>query len=1005
MLGALLRYVRCCNFRVKALKKDTPPKVTRTPTVHDSAKSSRKVAPSLFHPSNIQLSSTPKLNRTRSIGSHSDTGNTLDLTKVLQDAYDSPVRGHRIRVSLSERRRQQRELQKQQANRANTDGSIKSVKSSDSCDSCPLVDNPDNKRPDGNSGSGSGRQVSMDTHQLASMWKDRRMSQGKSAIVRHATEDGGSPGRSSGLAQCGFLRHASRHVKAHGGSDRADELHSMLNLDHLTVPTSLFSSPRSNNAIFEEHKEIMSHLDSVIGRARAVMTKAANRKRLDFGPGTPSDTPTDGSTNKTDPDVVPSAILTDAPKSTSVRRKLAWDNDRQASYLNDSQPQNGVGMSTLTQHTGLSTGGATIAADSTELDADDGTLPAWATREAVMMKQSSEDVSLISNASDLSFGNSDTLIKSLDCLNRCNLLGTNRCSRQQTWPQPSSGQLANGMKDGEEKDSGKHSCNSDEVEQSSCMNGEQQLSDRQADNGANHDDKEKAESPEQKCAPAEFTSHSALPLGDDFLKVLETVKSVQDQLEEEKLEHTQVARNTYYGHFPDLLHMSMNVRRGLNMSAGGFTTQLSTEKIIQKLDAAIEKIASETNVIKQLSPRGLGSNRSDQVDGSDNDQDRTGAEHTSAVKPQDDTAAPTGKQQLAEALSCDKVTGDVNENVPCCTTSSFESIKSNYDGNSYVLSRALSVGRNILPGMPEDTITRSRHKSSEGATVPTHSPKRHNLMATHEGSAFSKVSDKSVKLQPDGSDSTETHPADSLQSHKPLQNISVSSYKNGLKYPMSPLRIEKLSGTIFSPIQCFPVTPRDNHVITVPSIVTKTLLKGHSEPVVGDTRPYDGCTQLSSGGSEGTQSTGDIVTMTVVTRSMLHDLVLPDSDLTGDGQNEKDSMSPKTPGTSVGDGDAVTHDVIKQDVDGDEHGQDVTKASVDTAACVDSNADTTTASGSPAGHMAARDSSPTKLTGDSCDLSPCNAVTTTVQSPGSQQSSSGRESAQSNKETALQRAQ
>ena len=1003
MLGA---YCLCYNFRVKALKKDTPPKATRTLTAHDSAKSSRKVAPSLFHPSNIQLSSTPKVSRTRSIGSHSDTGDTLDLTKVLQDAYDSPVRGHRIRVSLSERRRQQRELQKQQTNRASTDGSIKSIKSSDSCDSCPLVDNPDNKRPDGNtshSSSGSGRQMSMETHQLASVWKDRRMLQGKSVIARHVTEDGGSPGRSSGSTQCGFLRHASRHVKAHSGTDRADGLHSMLNLDHLTVPTSLFSSPRSNNEIFEEHKEIMSHLDSVIGRARAVMTKAANRKRLDFGPGTQSDTPTDGSTSKTDPDVLPSAdeILTDAPKSTSVRRKLAWDNDHQASYLNDSQPQNGVGMSALTLHTGLSTGGATIAADTTELDVDDGTLPAWATREAVMVKQSSEDVSLISNTSDLSFGNSDTVIKSLDYLNKCNLLGdprTNRCSKQQTWPQPSSGQLANGMEDGEKKESGKDSCNSGEVEKSSCMSGEQQLTDRQADNCANHDNKEKAESPERKCATTEFTSHSALPLGDDFLKVLETVKSVQDQLEEERIGHTQAAQNAYYGHFPDLLHMSANVRRGLNMSAGGFTTQLSTEKIIQKLDAAIEKIASETNVIKQLSPR---KKSDDQLDGSDNEQDRTGSEQNSAVKSQDDVTAPTGKQQLAEALSCDKVKRDVNENVHCCTMSSFESLKSNYDGKSYVLSRALSVGRNILPGMPEDTITRSRNKSSEGATVPTHSPKRHNLMATHEGSAFSKVSDKSVKLQPDGSDSTESHQNDSLQSHKALQNISVGSYKNGLKYAMSPLRIEKLSGTIFSPIQCFPVTPRDNHVITVPSIVTKTLLKGHSEPVVGDAWPYDQCTQLSSGGSEGTQSTGDIVTMTVVTRSMLHDFVLPDTDLTGDRQNEKDSVSPKTPGTSVGDGDAVTHDVNKQDVDGDEHGQGVTKASVDTAACVDSTA----CVDSNDDIAAASGSSPTNLTGDSCDQSPCNAVTTSVQSPGSQQSSSGRDSAQSNKETALQRAQ
>ena len=452
---------------MKALKKDTPPKVIRTLSTQDSAKNSKKTAPSLFHPSNIQLSSTPKVNRSRYIGNRGDTGShgdTVDLSKVLQEAYDTPVRGHRMRVSLSERRKQQRELLKQQANDARN-RSVNLAKSFESCDSGqPLVTNSGGNWSDAgaashsgsSSGSGCGKQGARGEIQVtrggtlppSMLLKERRLLstvQGKSE--RRVTERVSSPGSSPG-SHSGFSRHPSRHIKSHdlGDYDNRQRSGEARVTDHENTSTSSFS-PKTTNQIFEEHKEIMSHLNLVIGRAKAVMTKAANRKHVD-------PVPTDGATEPiTDARVENNG--NDATKSTSVRRKLAWDND----WDNDSQASGAV------------------VGESTAPENGNVLLPAWATRESVIIKHSLDDVSLLSNTSDLSVTSCEIATNSAETVSKFNFRGAalggisslcfqsdvskrdaNRINspvKRETWPQPS--RVLNDERDGEAKDCGKFS--------------------------------------------------------------------------------------------------------------------------------------------------------------------------------------------------------------------------------------------------------------------------------------------------------------------------------------------------------------------------------------------------------------------------------------------------------------------------------------------------------------------------------------------------------------------
>ena len=103
--------IMCC--RVKELRsrtqktpKDTSPHVPASGTPSRSAK---KSTPSLFHPSSIQCSSTPKENKPNRTKSRTEQA-ADHVSLALQDAYDTPIRGHQLTRSHHRKSRSGGEL-------------------------------------------------------------------------------------------------------------------------------------------------------------------------------------------------------------------------------------------------------------------------------------------------------------------------------------------------------------------------------------------------------------------------------------------------------------------------------------------------------------------------------------------------------------------------------------------------------------------------------------------------------------------------------------------------------------------------------------------------------------------------------------------------------------------------------------------------------------------------------------------------------------------------------
>ena len=431
--------------------------------------------------------------------------------------------------------------------------------------------------------------------------------------------------------------------------------------------------------------------------------------------------------------------------------------------------------------------------------------------------------------------------------------------------------------------------------------------------------------------------------------------------------------------------MPANVRQPCRSpDAGCFTTA----KIIEKLDAAIEKIASETSVIKQASPRTLRLRSSHQDSGSSTENKLYSGTENNA---EDD--GTVGKQSPCAGEA--NVRKDINENFRQCNMNSSDvSTPSSAQNSDAVLSHGTPVGETVKYSEGSSvSVSRSRNASIQGATAQSLSPK--DLIK--QGSAFTKVHDTMVRSQ--SGNPTESHP--NAESHIPKPNIGP--HLNGLKYILSPIRMEKLSSVaaVFSPIQCFPVTPRDNHVISVPSIVTKTLLKGHSEPVVGDARPFESKQNppLSSGG-EATQSTGDMVASSAVTKSMLNSLLSSDINLRLNREKMKNGNSPQTDDVIGNHTKLVTSMHLHQNEDEND------AVNSDRERSTEKHSDIPATVRIPDGHSTAV-SDPLIVTSISnmCDQSPMSVDAKFLQSPDSQGSVSRSSSVQSGKATALQRSQ
>ena len=314
-----------CHCRVKQLKKDSPEKLPRAqpavstqplahtqPTllVRDASPAthtpSKKVAPSLFHPANIQFSSTPKMPPRRSSSGSAPKparSSPFDLSHALQEAYETPIRGHR--VQKVERRRGKDcalghpplVVRREAGYKNSPSSSLSSHHHSHSSGS-------------GSSGRRSDRRYrhERDRHVSGDSVPDREQEcrddkSGGCVVTSQDSPRQGDPRKrlfsgsnndtdpalldASGIAKHSFERsHDAGQLSNGHVHSQEDSLHSK--------PAN---HSRTNTDIIEEHREIMSHLDEVLDKAKAAMHSAASTQRQ------PSNQPVKGTDTSTEDEV------------------------------------------------------------------------------------------------------------------------------------------------------------------------------------------------------------------------------------------------------------------------------------------------------------------------------------------------------------------------------------------------------------------------------------------------------------------------------------------------------------------------------------------------------------------------------------------------------------------------------------------------------------------------------------------------------------------------------
>lgn len=312
-----------CIYRVKELKKDSPTKLTTMPKsqsqtspqvepavlAQNTPKDSRKMAPALFHPSNIQFSSTPKLpprrnNHANHSNGKAEEASPVNLSRVLKEAYETPIRGHKLQKTERRRGKEgmlgyppvvvRREpsfkssplsLSRHSDNHYHSSGSSSGSRRSDrryrherdrhvSGDSVPdrerkdaapvVPDTPPQTDPRKRLFSGSANDSDPVAIDLSSITKH---SEGSQTEIKdsHPYIHHSSRKPSLGLPQPSTPRREPQ-VEVRDSQST-----------HSKVETSSHNhSSKSNNDIIEEHREIMSQLDVVIDKAKAAMQNAAS---------------------------------------------------------------------------------------------------------------------------------------------------------------------------------------------------------------------------------------------------------------------------------------------------------------------------------------------------------------------------------------------------------------------------------------------------------------------------------------------------------------------------------------------------------------------------------------------------------------------------------------------------------------------------------------------------------------------------------------------------------
>ena len=263
-------------FRVKELRKDSPmrSKSFNNSEVRGQGHSPKKITPTgaLFHPSNIQYSSTPKVKATP----HEAASDPLDLSNSLQEAHETPIRGHQVQRSRSSSHRGTSEEEGEgEKSPSSSGGTVNNVARPDPSTLRGEVNKASkmtgkHARTDSTKSDGqlvTAHRVSKEDRNNKILSNNGKMYKSEGTLL----DKGLAADKSTQPLKSSIRRSHSAHGVGKAFSPHGEGGPST----HSTPRSSRTSSSRSDEEIIREHQEIMSHLDVVLDKAKSVMKKTS----------------------------------------------------------------------------------------------------------------------------------------------------------------------------------------------------------------------------------------------------------------------------------------------------------------------------------------------------------------------------------------------------------------------------------------------------------------------------------------------------------------------------------------------------------------------------------------------------------------------------------------------------------------------------------------------------------------------------------------------------------
>ncbi len=227
----------------------------------------------LFHPSTIQYSSTPKAKHVTSPGG----SRPMDISRVLQEAYESPIRGHKIKKSNEKKRDFALSVRSGGSSGSKESPRIHALRGEKTEGSSrdSSVDGEKNKTSSsgGTTGSRSSmkgsdksgeRKESTEYRPVINTFSELRPDMNGPAQYRHHRA------YSEEETNNGQLRQEVLKIRPGHGSLNGERSRSSPRSRHQSG-SSKGSSRHSNEEILEDHRQILSHLDDIMDRAKAAI--------------------------------------------------------------------------------------------------------------------------------------------------------------------------------------------------------------------------------------------------------------------------------------------------------------------------------------------------------------------------------------------------------------------------------------------------------------------------------------------------------------------------------------------------------------------------------------------------------------------------------------------------------------------------------------------------------------------------------------------------------------